>query len=123
IFTPKPPAPNAEPRFSINLLFDAKAQKTPEFAALRKAAMEAIEAKWPGKSKDKAFVAKLASPFKPCSEKDYAGYDIKDGVFITPWSKFRPGVVDKNMQPVLEPREVYAGQLIRASVTPFAYEV
>jgi hypothetical protein len=87
----------------------------------------AIDATWgPGKSQDKAFVALLRSPFRKCSEKaDRAGYKemANGGVFIKPWSKQRPGVVDANVQPIMVPGDVWAGQRARASVNAFAYEM
>jgi hypothetical protein len=124
LFTPRPVAQGAEPRYGCDLLFDQAAQKTPEFQALRKAVSQAIDAKWPGKSADKDFVSKLALPFRKTSEKpDKAGYkDIPGGVFIKPWSKNKPGVVDKFVQPVTVPSDVWAGQTARASVNAFAYD-
>ena len=36
--------------------------------------------------------------------------------------KQKPGIVDARQQDVLLPEQVYAGQLVRAQITPFAWE-
>jgi hypothetical protein len=123
LFTPRPAAPGGEPRFQINLLFDQPAQKTPEYAALRRAVAETIDAKWgPGKSQDKNFVGRLRLPFRKCEEKPYKGYQIPGGMYIAPWSKQRPGLVDANRQEIVVPEDIWPGQSVRATVSPFAYQ-
>jgi hypothetical protein len=122
LFTPKPRAPGQEAVFSISLLFDENAQRMPAFKALKAGAAAAIEEKWPGKKNDKAFLAKLRSPFRPSEEKAYSGYDIENGIYISPWSRQRPEVIDARLQDVTLPTDVWAGQLVRATVVPFAYQ-
>lgn len=122
LFSPRPRAANAEPSYHCSILFDAAAQRTPQYQALRKAVLEEIENKaGPGKSQDKAFLASLRTPFRPCNEKPYKGYDIPGGVYISPWTKTRPGIVDASRHEVIMPEDVWAGQLVRASVNPFFY--
>lgn len=122
VFSPRPRAQGGEPVYQINLLFDQVAQKTPEFQALRRAVMEMIDATWGnGKAQDKQFVAGLRLPFRRTSEKKYQGYDLENGIYITPWSKQRPGVVDANRREVTVPEDVWAGQMARATVAPFPY--
>ena len=60
-------------------------------------------------------------PWRDGSEKDYEGYG-EGTLFISPWSKFKPGIVDRNKTEILVPADVGAGQLARFSVTPFAWE-
>jgi hypothetical protein len=48
------------------------------------------------------------------------GYQCRD-VYISPWSKNKPGIVDKNREDILLPEEVWSGQLVRANVVPFAW--
>lgn len=122
LFSPRPRAQGAEPVYGCSILFDKAAQNTPAFEAMRRGVREAIDEKaGPGKSQDKAFVATLRNPFRPCSEKAYQGYDIPGGVFINPWTKSRPGVVDARRNEIIMPEDVWAGQLVRASVTPYFY--
>ena len=124
VFVPRPPAPGAEPRYSLCLLFDKIAQATPQFLALRKAVAAAIDDKWgPGKSRDTTFVAKLRSPFRRTEDKEYAGYkDMIGGLYISPWSNTKPGIVDANRQDITVPGDVWPGQLARASVSAFGYQ-
>jgi len=124
LFTPRTLAntPNAEPRYSLSLLFDQKAQATDEFKGLKKACAQAIDERWgTGKSQDKAFVSKLRLPFRKCSEKNYDGYNIPGGLYISPWTKSRPGLIDKNRQEITVPEDVWAGQLARCTVNCRAY--
>lgn len=121
LFSPRAAVQGAEPRFSLNLIFDKAATESAEYAALRAAVLEAIEAEWgAGKSKDATFLRSLRTPFRDCSEKEYAGYD-KGVKFIHAWSKQKPGVVDNRKQEILVPDDVFAGQLARATVRPFTY--
>jgi hypothetical protein len=122
LFTPKPVVPGGEPRYSVNLLLDPIAQKTPEFAAMKAAVVRTIDEKWgTGKSKDRAFIDKLTLPFLRCEDQKYDGYQITGGLFIRPWTKNRPGIVDANRQEITVPGDVWAGQLVRLTVSPFAY--
>jgi hypothetical protein len=66
-------------------------------------------------------MAGMRSPFRPCAEKQYSGYDIPNGVFISPWTKSKPGLVDAVRNEILTPEDVWAGQLARATVSPFYY--
>jgi len=123
LFTPRPVVPGGEPRFSLNLLFDPTAQKAPEFAALKRAVAQAIDEKWgQGKSQDANFIKRLRLPFLPCKDMTYDGYDIPGGIFIRPWTKNKPGIVDAQRQEITVPGDVWAGQNVRCTVTPFPYE-
>lgn len=123
LFTPRPVVQGGEPRYSLNLIIDAQGQKTAEFQALRRAVAQTIDTKWgDGKSRDKAFVAKLRNPFLSTKDQEYQGYEDPDAVFIRPWSKNKPGLVDAMRNEITVPGDVWAGQLVRCSVNTFAYE-
>lgn len=118
LHTPRPPAEGAEPRYSCVLVFDAAAQQTAEFKALKAAAAAAAKARW-GNSIPKG----LRSPFRDCSEKEGEPFDsIAGGVFISPWTKRKPGIVGPRLEEILTPEEVWAGQTARATVGVFAYD-
>lgn len=124
LFTPRAVVAGGEPRYSLNLIIDPINQKTPAFQAMRRAVAQAIDEKWgAGKSQDKAFVAKLKNPFLPTTDQAYEGYEDPNAVFIRPWSKNRPGVVDAYRNEITVPADVWSGQLVRCSVNPFAYEM
>jgi hypothetical protein len=124
LFVAKPATLGGDPRFSLNLIFDQAAQKTPEYQELRKLVVDAIEDEWgQGKARDAEWMKKmkLRLPFRKCSERDYTGYDVEGGVFIAPWSKNQPGVIDASQQDMVA-SDVWAGQLARCSVHAFTYE-
>src|SRR5690606_32482380 len=88
----------------------------------RKAVHEAIVEKWGAqKAQDQAFLRSLRLPFRATAEKDYAGFD-KGDIFISPWSKNQPGIVDVQGTDIKVPGDVFAGQQARATVRAFAYE-
>ena len=124
LFKPKAFTEGMDPRFSISLLFDKAAVATPEYTALKKAVHQVIvDAVGATKAADAAFIRTLRLPFRPCSEKadKYDGYDRHE-VFIAPWTKNKPGLVDGRLQDILDPDAVWAGQLARAAVSPFYYD-
>jgi|SRR5262252_867219 len=122
LFSPRPRAANQEPVYACSILFDQDAQRSPQYQALRAAVLEEIDNKnGIGKSKDKQFMQGVRSPFRPCNEKPYKGYDIPGGIFISPWTKTKPGIVDAVRNEVMLAEDVWAGQLVRASVNPFWY--
>lgn len=122
LFSPRPRAPGGEPVFSCSLLFDQAAQKHPDFAALITAMNLCIDEEWGiGKSRDKAFLGTIRRPFRRAQDKAYKGYDIPNGLYISPWSKSRPGLVDAQRNEISVPDDVWAGQLARATVAAFAY--
>jgi hypothetical protein len=107
-----------EPRYSISIIFDKAAQATELFRNLEQAIQDAVRRKWPNK-----VPTGLRSPFRDGAEKEgqYEGYKSGD-IFISPWSKDKPGVVDINRQDLLDLSDVYAGWTCRAFVRPFAYD-
>jgi hypothetical protein len=123
LFEPKSVTPGGEPRFSATLILDAAAQKDPLWTAIRQGVAAAIDKKWGvGKCKDAAFVRSLLLPWKPASNKSqYAGFDAPGAVYINPWSKTKPGVYNRRVQPILDPNDVWAGQMVKMSITIFAY--
>lgn len=115
---PRAVVQGGEPRYSMNLIFDAEAQKSAEFKQLQVAINDAIKEKWPNK-----VPSNLRSPLRDGAEKEgqYEGY-VSGTVFVNPWSKERPGVVDAQRNEILDLSTVYAGMKARAFVRPFAYE-
>ena len=122
LFSPRPRAPGGEPVYQCSILFNEAAQKDPAYDALRRAVREEIDDKnGAGKSRDPQFMAGVRSPFRPTSEKQYSGYDIPNGIFISPWTKTKPGLVDAVRNEIMVPEDIWPGQLVRATVSPFWY--
>jgi Protein of unknown function (DUF2815) len=121
LFVPKPrtQAPGAELFYSCSLLFGPEARKTPEWKALQQGVIDAAKAKLGANVNIKT----IDNPFRDGAEKDYSGYG-PGVIYISPRSKGEnapPGVVDKRLQKVIDPARVYSGAIVRASVTPFAW--
>jgi hypothetical protein len=118
LFTPKPRAEGGEAVYSCALLFDEAAQKSKEYKAMQEACVAAFKEKFGANAPMKG----ATFPFRDAGEKadKYQGYE--EGVmYINPWSKNKPGIVDARLQDVLVPDQVYAGQVVRAQVAPFAW--
>jgi len=109
---------NAEPRYSMSLIFDKAAQASPEFRTLQDACAEAARDFFKGK-----MPPNMRSCFRDGAEKQgqYEGYKAGD-IFIQPWSKNKPGVVNRARQEVIDYTEFHAGWTARAFVRPFAYD-
>jgi hypothetical protein len=107
-----------ELRYSLTLIFDKAAQGRPEFLELQKGIDLALKEKWPAR-----LPPGLKSPFHDGAEKAgiYTGYKAGD-IFISPWSKDKPGAVNARKQDILDWSEFYAGWTARAFVRPFAYD-
>jgi hypothetical protein len=116
IFTPRPRAEGGEPVYSCSLIFDLKQQKSPAYKALQQACIDAAKKEWG----DNVNLKAIGMPFKDAGEKTYDGYHPGD-IYISPWSKNKPGVVDKDREDILLKEEVWSGQLVRANVSPFAW--
>jgi hypothetical protein len=106
---------NAVAKYSVQMIFD----KTTDLTELKNAVRAAVVEKW-GADKAK-WPKKLTMPFRDGSEKDYDGYG-PDVIFISASSKMKPGLVDENIQPIIEPSEFYGGCYARATVNAFAWE-
>ena len=119
LFAPKPRSEGGEPVYSAALLFDEAAQRSPEYKAMQNACIAVVKEKF-GPT---ASLSGVKMPFTDAGEKadKYQGYE--EGVIvINPWTKQKPGIIDARKQDVLLPEQVYAGQLVRAQITPFAWQ-
>lgn len=104
---------NGEPKFSVVMIFDKKADLREMRRILKEAAHEKFGAKLPPTLKD---------AFRDGEDKKHLqGYG--PGVwFATASSKSRPGLVGPDVSPIVDREEFYAGCYARASVTAFAYD-
>lgn len=103
-----------DPKFALTMLFDGDA----DLSKLKAAAQAAVEEKWPDKKKRPA---NLRSPFRDGAEKpELDGYD--GCTFVRATSKTKPGLVDLNLQQIIDPAEFYAGCFARATIRAYAYD-
>lgn len=118
LFQPKARAEQGEPVYSAVLIFNEAQQASPAFKSMVAAAKAAAVDEWGEKQNMK----EVKMPFRDAGEKSSKWAGFENGhVFISPWSKSRPGIVNAARQDILLPEEVWAGQLVRANVTPFAW--
>jgi hypothetical protein len=116
LFQPRARAENSEPVYSAVLIFDADQQKTPQFKALKTACVEKAKEKF-GPNVN---LKEVKFPFRDAGEKagSWGGFEEGD-IFISPWSKSKPTIVDARRQEIFTPEDVWAGQLVRMNLTPF----
>lgn len=124
VFKPKRNDLNGQDEYSVVALFP----KGADLSKLKEAAQKAIIDKWgPDKAK---WPANLRSPFRDQGERAKvvdgkrilpAGHE-EGAIFLNLKSKQRPGVVDQNVQDILDESQFYAGCFARASVKAFAYD-
>lgn len=117
LFEPKAIEEGQDKKYSISLIIP-KSDKA-SVAKIQEAINNAKEA---GKAK---FGGKIPANFKsPLRDGDADRPDdetYKNSYFINANCKQKPGVVDKNLQPVLDSSEVYSGCYGRASITFYAF--
>jgi hypothetical protein len=82
--------------------------------------MEAIE-KLAAASFSKLILGRtVRTPILRADEKENIPDEFE--TLINAWTKQRPGVVDSDLNDVLDPSDVWPGQWARFSVAPFAYD-
>lgn len=101
--------------FGVMMLFP----KGTDLTDLKKLAQKVAIDKW-GKKMPK----KLRSPFRDGNEKyeESGREEYKDCIYINAKSQYKPGVVGPDVQPLIDPGEVYGGCWGRATVTAYAYD-
>jgi hypothetical protein len=125
LFTPRKNDLNGKDEYSLVALFPAGADLT----VLKQAAGAAIRKKW-GEDKSK-WPSGLRSPFRDQGEKkkknDAGQMALPDGyvegaTFLTLRTTQRPGVVDQQVQEIIDTAEFYGGCWAIASINAFAYD-
>ena len=118
LFEKYTPEGGGEGKYMTNVIIPKAEKKTLE--ALEKAVAEAIKlgtvAKWGGKEPKK-----LDTPMHDGDDKDDKTYS--GSVYINAKCSTRPGVVDKNKQPITNEEDVYSGMWAYVSVNFYAYDV
>jgi len=114
VFKPRAPFEGKEPVYSIQMLFP----KSTDMKVLKEAVRDAVVKKW-GADKTK-WPKNLRLPFKDGNEKNLENY--KDMIVVEARSKMKPGLVDQNLQDIIEPSEFYSGCWARATLSCFSYD-
>ena len=122
VFKPRENNLSGNSEFGLTALFP----KGADLSALYAIAEEAAKTKWPN-----GVPKGIRSPFRDQGEKakqhDDGSESLPDGyeagcTFINMKSVKRPGVVDQNVQPILDESEFYSGCWAIASVNAYAYD-
>lgn len=119
VFRPEKNTLNDKMEYSLVAIFPPGADMSPLVKSISAAAAEewgADKTKWP---------KNLRSPIRKNEEREKdgklpAGYE-PGGCFITLKSTQRPGLVDANLQAIIDETQFYSGCYARAQVRPFAY--
>lgn len=125
VFKPKKNDLSGEDEYSVQALFS----KSTDLSVLKKAAEAAMEKKW-GADRKK-WPTNFRSPFRLQDERAKTNDDGKKvfppgyeegAVYLNLKTKQRPGVVDKNVQPIIDETEFYPGCYARATISAYAYD-
>ena len=117
LFKPQAIDDSTEPKYSACLLIPKDAKKTlTDINKAVEAAKQSGAAKWGGK-----VPANLKTPLRDGDEERPDQPEYKGCYFMNATSKTKPGVVDRNVQEILDSSEVYSGCYARASVNFYAY--
>lgn len=116
----RPTAPRENPAGAKKYSMRAVFHPDTDLTALKKAAKAAAEEKW-GSNIPKS----MRSPFRTNEELDNPIPGIGDDWVVMTFSaneNRRPGIVDANLEDIIDESECYSGAWFRAQVRPYAYE-
>lgn len=125
VFTARKNDLNGKDEYSVVALFP----KGADLSKLEAACKEVMEEKW-GKDSSK-WPRPLRSPFRKQDEKEKeiegkmvmpAAHE-KGAIFLNLRSQQRPGVVDHQVQDIIDQSQFYAGCWAKATVRPYAYDM
>lgn len=109
--------PNGAKKFSVRAIFMPGA----DLSALKREAQAAAEEKWGAGKVPKT----IRSPFRTNEELENPVPGIPDDAVVMTFSANedrRPGLVDANLQDIIDDSQVYSGAWFRAQVRAFAYD-
>lgn len=111
---PKAPAPGADPVYSMVIVLPKEDAETKKFMKDLKAAVELT-----AKEKFGKLPKKLKKPWKDGDEEDRPEWE---GCWAIPAkSKSRPGVVNGDLQPVMDPDDLQSGYYYRAAISEWGW--
>lgn len=109
----------ADKKYSVALIIPKSDTKT--INAIKKAveaAKELGKTKWGGK-----IPARLKLPLRDGDEERPEDETYANAYFINASAKTKPGIVDKDLNPIMSADEVYSGMYARASVNFYPFDV
>lgn len=110
-----------KPKYSCALLFDAEAQKTAEWAALRAEANRVAAVRFGDKLPGMVTAGDFKSPFLDGNKYAEKNPECAGKIMLRVSTLTRPGIVDANKLPVTDETKAYPGVIVRASLNAYAY--
>ena len=119
---PKAPLGGGTPKYSTSLIIPKSDHVTVDKcnAGIR-AAYDEGQGKLKGNGKVVPALSALKTPLRDGDKERPGDEAYANSWFINANSITKPGVVDANLQPILDPSELYSGIIGRASITFYAY--
>lgn len=122
--------PAKEPAYSVLMVFDEEAKKSPEMRAIKLACVEAAEAKFGADAREKIkrhLAGKkggIAMPWRDASDYEEYGepFTNEGSIMINFKSNTAPGIVDRRAKPIMDRKEIYAGCKMRVSFGVWPYD-
>ena len=125
LFVPKPPMnnPTAEPKYSVTLLIPKTNREALEAiqAAIGKAVDDGVQSKWSGVRPPQPAIPIYDGDGVRPSDGSPFGEECKGMMVMTASSKNAPFVVDRQVQPIIDPTQVYSGMWANVNITFFPY--
>ena len=139
LFEPRAFSDGGKPKYSVVMLFPKNGESLlpkvggPGIMELRKLAMAAVKekwgedkAKWPANLKGidpKTSVSSTGKDGWPLRDGDLVEWDgFHDHVFVRASSKFKPGIVNAKLRPIMSEDDVYGGLICRAQINAYGYD-
>lgn len=119
LFQPHANNDGQEPKYSMMVLVDKSDKKTIAAikSAIDEAKMNGKTSKWNGK-----IPTNLKTPLRDGDEEHPDEEVYKGKLFFNCSAKQRPGIVDRDINAILDPDEVYSGCYGRVNVTFYPYD-
>lgn len=119
VFEPVAAEEGADPKFSVSLIIPKSDLKTLD--KIEKAIEAAKQAGKDKISKNGKFVPGIKIPLRDGDEDKPDDPAYADSMFLNCSSKIKPGLVDKDLNPILDKEEFYSGCFGRASINFYAF--
>lgn len=118
IFEPRAFGSN-EPKYSLCLLINKNDKKQLDrlYRAIEAAKEVAKDKVWHGKIPPDS---RLSLPIHD-GDIEREGDEYKGKYYVNISNKVKPGVVDQNVQPILDPEQIYSGCIVNVSVNLFGF--
>ncbi len=121
---PKTPLGGGTPKYSVSLIIPKSDTVTVnKIKAAIKAAYEEGQGKLKGNSKSVPALSAIKTPLRDGDKERPGDEAYANSYFVNANSNSKPGVVDANLQPILDTSELYSGIYGRASLTFYAFNV